>query len=123
MISKQKELKSPLHALKAYCHYCVQSRYDSDVENCTGHFVLATQKPCPFFEYRRGGKKVSIKAMRKFCLECMGGSREAVQECPTIGCIIYPYRLGKNPSRAGIGKNASQMALLRSGRRALSKGF
>ncbi len=121
MVPKKKQHKSPSPTIRAFCHYCVQSRKDSEVEKCTGHFVFATKKPCPFFEYRTGGKRASVKLMRKFCLECMGGSREAVEECPTTDCLIYPYRLGKNPARAGIGKSTVQMASLISGRKALSR--
>jgi len=43
-----------------------------------------------------------IDAMRKFCLECVGGGgrKEAsklVRECPATKCPLHPFRLGKNP--------------------------
>lgn len=43
------------------------------------------------------------KAIRAFCLECMGGSRKEVAGCESRGCPLRPYRFGKNPARAGIG--------------------
>ena len=118
-----KSHKSPSQTIRAYCHYCIQSRSDTEVENCTGYIVFATGKPCPFYEYRMGGKRPSVKVMRKFCMECMGGSKEAVKECSTIDCLIYPFRFGKNPARAGKGQSAAQMASLRSKRQAVSKGI
>lgn len=114
--------RSPSRTIRAQCHYCVQSRSDADVENCTGHIVFATGKPCPFYEYRRGNKRPSVKVMRKYCLECMSGSKAAVKECETEDCLIHPYRFGKNPARAGKGQNAAQMASLRSIKQVVSKG-
>lgn len=113
--------KAPSRTLHAQCHYCVQSRSDADVENCTGHIVFATGKPCPFYEYRMSNKRPSVKVMRKYCLECMGGSKEAVKECEIEDCQIYPYRFGKNPARAGKGQSAAQMASIRSDKQAVSK--
>jgi len=117
---KQKR-KSPSRTIRAHCHYCVQSRKDFEVENCTGHIVFATGKPCPFYEYRTGNKRPPIKVMRKFCLECMGGGKEAVKECSTDDCLIHPFRFGKNPACVGKGQSAAQMASLRSKRQAVSK--
>jgi hypothetical protein len=38
-------------------------------------------------------------------LECSNGSPLEVKECPIDDCPIYPYRLGKNPARSGIGNS------------------
>ena len=113
--------KSPSKTIQAYCHYCVQSRSDSEIENCTGHIVLATGKPCPFYEYRVGKKRVSVKVMRQFCLECQGGSKVAVKECSTDDCLIHSFRLGKNPASAGKGKSRDEMAQIRELRRPVVK--
>ena len=113
--------KSPLKTIRAHCHYCVQSRLDSEVENCTGNIIFATGKPCPFYQYRTGGKRTSIKVMRQFCLDCMGGNKEAISECEISDCLIYPFRFGKNPARAGRGQSAEQMASLRSKKQTVSK--
>jgi hypothetical protein len=121
-LEKKQTRKSPARTIRAHCHYCVQSRSDSEVENCTGHIVFATGKPCPFYEYRMGNKRPSVKVMRKYCLECMGGSKEAVKECETEDCLIHPYRFGKNPARAGKGQSVAQMTSLRSRKHAVSKG-
>ena len=46
-----------------------------------------------------------VKAIRAKCIDCCGGSSFEVKECPIKDCSLYPYRLGKNPNRAGQGGN------------------
>lgn len=43
-----------------------------------------------------------VKAIRAKCLEC-GGSYKEVRLCAVKTCPSYPYRMGKNPNRKGIG--------------------
>ena len=43
-----------------------------------------------------------VKAIRAKCLECQAGSRKAVRNC-AAECLLHPYRMGRNPARAGIG--------------------
>lgn len=113
--------KSPSQTIQTYCHYCVQSRSDLDVKSCTGHIVLTTGKPCPFYEYRSGKKRPSVKVLRKFCLDCMAGGVEAIRECPTTDCQIYPFRFGKNPLPARKGKSGAEMMRIRALRRPVIK--
>lgn len=115
--------RSPSRTIQAHCHYCVQSRSETEVENCTGHFVFATGKPCTFYKHRTGGKRVSVKIMRLFCLDCMGSNREAVKECSTNNCLIHPFRFGKNPAFAGKGKSRVEMERIRALRRPFVKGI
>lgn len=44
-----------------------------------------------------------LKAIRKFCIGCCGGSLKGVKFCPAENCLLYPFRSGKNPNRQGIG--------------------
>ena len=44
-----------------------------------------------------------VKAIKKFCLDCVGGSVKERRLCNTTDCPLYPFRLGKNPNRSGIG--------------------
>ena len=42
------------------------------------------------------------KAIREFCIECMGGrdnkgSMKLVRECVSRTCALFDFRLGKNP--------------------------
>jgi len=41
-----------------------------------------------------------LKAIRKNCIECSGGSYLEVELCPCTTCPMYPFRFGKNPYRA-----------------------
>jgi len=53
-----------------------------------------------------GTREVSltpIKAIRHQCLECLGWSAYEVKKCTGKFCSLYPYRLGTNPERKGIG--------------------
>jgi len=43
-----------------------------------------------------------VKAIREKCVECQGGARKAVRDC-AADCPLHPYRMGRNPNRAGIG--------------------
>lgn len=122
-LEKKQTRKSPARTIRAQCHDCVQCRIDSDVENCTGHIVFATGKSCSFYEYRLGKKRVPVRILRQFCLDCMGGSKEAVKECSTNDCLIHSFRFGKNPAFAGKGKSRDEMARIRELRRPLFKGI
>ncbi len=44
-----------------------------------------------------------VKAIREKCLECSAGQAKEVRECLIHDCSLYPFRLGKNPNRKGIG--------------------
>lgn len=45
-------------------------------------------------------KKISaIKAIKIHCKDCSGGSTFEVKNCIIIDCVLWPFRLGKNPNR------------------------
>ena len=48
-----------------------------------------------------------IKAIRAKCLDCSGFQPSEVRNCYITECPIFPYRMGKNPNRRGIGKKNS----------------
>ncbi len=41
--------------------------------------------------------KRPVKAIRKSCLECCGGSRAEVEGCLATRCPMYAFRFGKKP--------------------------
>ena len=99
------DMKStPKKTIHDFCHYCVQSRSDAEVEMCGGSLLYSTTQPCPFFPYRIG-KRPPIKVIRQFCLECMGGSPSLVRECEKEDCPMHFYRFGKNQARKGACKD------------------
>lgn len=46
-----------------------------------------------------------LKAIRQKCLDCMCNQPAEVRLCPCDDCPLYPYRMGHNPNRKGIGGN------------------
>lgn len=42
-------------------------------------------------------KRNPLKAVRGFCVDCMGDQPSQVRKCTSVGCDLWPYRLGKNP--------------------------
>lgn len=45
-----------------------------------------------------------LKAIRAKCLDCMCDAPMEVRLCPCTDCPLYPYRMGHNPNRKGIGR-------------------
>ncbi len=43
-----------------------------------------------------------LKAIREHCLAC-GGRPKEVKGCQSTECALFPYRMGTNPARKGIG--------------------
>ena len=39
------------------------------------------------------------KAIRAYCLSCVGGSSNEVKLCPVESCQLFPFRFGKSPYR------------------------
>lgn len=48
-------------------------------------------------------KVTPIKSIRAKCLDCSNFQPSEVKQCPVAECPLFPYRLGKNPKRIGIG--------------------
>lgn len=42
-----------------------------------------------------------LKAIRKNCIECMGGSSDGVKACTSPRCNLFPFRFGKRPKKEG----------------------
>jgi len=60
------------------------------------------------------GKQTPLKAIRRACIQCMGGRftwdyqgvpvgmrlfKQAVKDCPEQACPLWPYREGRLPRR------------------------
>ncbi len=43
--------------------------------------------------------KSPLKAIRAFCIDCMGGAVREVKLCPSQICPLHAFRMGKNPYR------------------------
>jgi hypothetical protein len=49
------------------------------------------------------GMVTPLKAIRKNCIECSGGSVKEVAMCVIPDCALYPFRFGKNPYSKRVG--------------------
>jgi hypothetical protein len=49
-----------------------------------------------------------LKAIRLKCLDCSENAAE-VKRCNIPECALYPYRMGSNPKRKGMGGNGEQL--------------
>lgn len=38
-----------------------------------------------------------VKAIRAFCIDCMGGHAHYVTDCPSGNCPLHAFRMGNNP--------------------------
>ena len=52
--------------------------------------------------YQPKKQKSPVKAIRKMCIECMGGQEseghiKRISDCGSPDCSLYDFRLGKNP--------------------------
>jgi hypothetical protein len=44
-----------------------------------------------------------LRAIRKKCLDCSCDNTAEVRRCLITDCALFPFRMGKNPNRKGIG--------------------
>lgn len=49
--------------------------------------------------------KGTVKDIRLNCIECSAYELGRVRNCECPDCPLYPYRMGHNPNRKGIGGN------------------
>lgn len=112
---------TPGEAKHKLCVQCIGgAQFNSHaVNNCGGD--KAKTGACPIYPYRNG-VRMSVKVFRKFCLNCMGGSYDAISECTTEDCPAFKYRFGKNPSCAGRG-NADALRKYQEKARGASNNF
>lgn len=92
-----------LKAIRLKCLDCSAGSY-KEVRECPCYEDNGSIQKCPLYPYRLGKRpkeKVNstpIKAIRKYCLWCCGGSRKEVRECPVFDCPLWKFRFGKNPN-------------------------
>ncbi len=91
---------SPQGAIRKKCLSCCCSQ-SIEVRLCSiGN--------CPLFDFRfgrnEGSSTTSLKAIKNHCLDCGEPTTQAVSKCDCKKeCVLWPYRLGHNPKRKGLG--------------------
>ena len=58
-----------------------------------------------------------IQAIRKQCLQCMGGSRKEVNDCTTTYCSLHRYRMGKDSKPISPKRRAQLLQNLKGGKK------
>jgi hypothetical protein len=103
---------TPKEAIRAHCISCAGGSMP-EVRDCDGLNAAGlcdSTGKCHFYPYRLNRGRPSVKLIRKFCLCCQGGSELFVRECREALCSLHPFRMGKNPARAGMG-NAENLKM------------
>ena len=78
-----------------HCVFAVKVQLD------TPKYCSTENQSIPYLMMKTKPKILSpLKAIRKHCLECVGGYRKEVKICTDTGCNLWPYRFGK--SSAGL---------------------
>ncbi len=80
---------TPGKAIRKTCVDCAGGA--REVVGCQGDKSVAG--PCPFYPYRTGKGRPSVKLIRKFCLHCMNGHANLVNECQSKTCFLVSYRM------------------------------
>lgn len=95
---------APRKAMKKYCQWC-----------CNASSARGCNSPnCVFYRDRPGGlptqkpstqpKRGSLRSIRLKCLECVETPKD-VRMCEIRDCVLWPFRMGRNPARKGLGGN------------------
>jgi hypothetical protein len=71
-------------------------------------------------------KRTPLRAIREMCWSCTCGQRNAIRDCPSTDCPIWPFRMGKNPyvqiSVEGLEAKRQRAAEMNAARRKKKKG-
>ncbi len=112
--------RTPRQSAREQCLACCGDDV-SEIARCTARAPVGSLDPsgCHLWPYRlgRGCDRTRdprppsrLKAIRRECLMCQGGSPAGVRECTAPHCALYPFRLGQSPARAGKARTAAQVA-------------
>jgi hypothetical protein len=63
-----------------------------------------------------------MKAIRRKCLDCAGGSSQEVGLCPAHNCSLFPFRFGKRPGTVKREATPAQIERLKKAREARLNG-
>jgi hypothetical protein len=90
--------RSPLDAVRYYCLAACMGGQRDLVSGCV-------DGDCPFHALRlksvpEGFGLRVVRVVRRFCLRCTVGDRDAVRRCTEKdACPVWPYRIGVSPRK------------------------
>jgi len=86
----------PLEAIRKNCLSCCLGQH-KEVDLCEAF-------SCPSHSLRRGKRVEGISPLQVIKEHCRACGDEHPEDCQVTECCLWPFRLGKNPNRAGIGR-------------------
>lgn len=95
--------QTPGRAIRQFCVTCCGEDVRG-AKSCDGNPAdkkLLPDQACILWPHRTGRGRPKVKTIRKFCLDCMGGSQMFVRECDLTDCPLHLFRMGKNPNFIG----------------------
>ena len=48
-------------------------------------------------------RRSPLRSIREKCIDCCAGNKAEVARCEIQSCALWPFRMGRNPNRAGVG--------------------
>ena len=57
--------------------------------------------------------KSPLRSIREKCIDCCAGNKAEVARCQMQTCALWPFRMGRNPNRAGMGGGPGGLSVLR----------
>ena len=48
-------------------------------------------------------RKSPLRSIREKCVDCCAGNKAEVARCQIQSCALWPFRMGRNPNRVGVG--------------------
>ncbi len=58
----------------------------------------------------RVSKKILWEAIRKQCVECMGGSMSLIPGCTSKNCSLFPFRMGARQTLQNLKKDTPEVS-------------
>jgi hypothetical protein len=101
--------KTPLKSIRKNCLSCCN--------NSSLEIRLCPCNDCLMFHLRMGRKTIkgsTIKRIKRFCLDCGGGTPQKVRACEfEDDCYLFPYRNGESPAHKAVWVNKPKRPLPR----------
>jgi hypothetical protein len=47
--------------------------------------------------------KSPLPSIREKCIDCCAGNKAEVVRCQITSCVLWPFRMGRNPNRGSSG--------------------
>ena len=101
---------TPLRAIRKKCLWCCLDSAKEvrlcAITECTLHPYRLGKRPKRPKRPKgpeNGNGLTPVKAIRKKCLDCSAYLPAEVRRCQIRDCVLYEYRMGKNPTLKGKG--------------------